>query len=118
MRSEANPVKTQKITPPRHWDPQQAREADMCCRECSRLGISGADIAVLMHGEEVVHLECVRPGTVELFQKFVSDRTNLWLAKDRNDEKLYQMMIDESYMLFIHALNKDLAAWNQSRLVS
>ena len=118
MRSEESPVKTQKITPPRHWDPQQVREADMCCRECSRLGISGAVIAVLMHGEEVVNLECVRPGTVELFRKLTSDRTNYSQAKDRNDEKLYRMMIDESYMLFVHALDEDLATWNQSKLVS
>lgn len=113
-----NPVRTSKITPPKEWDVMQVSEGNACCCSLSRCMIPPHQIAILIHGSDVVKMECVRPVTVELYHKLMLDQANLADSKDDAERKLYQMMVEESYMLFAHSLDEDIASWNRSRSVS
>jgi len=117
MRGEenTNPVNSSRFTPSLYWGLMMVSEGNSCCTCLSRLGFRACDIAILIHGEDVVELECVRPRTVELFHKLMLDRVSLDEAKDEHSRKLCGMMVEESELLFTHALDEDMAAWNRSR---
>jgi len=114
-----NPVKTSKITPPTSWNTQQARDADQCFFACQKqqCGLTYAQYAILIYGEGVVDLAWVRSETVDLFKKVKDDQEKVGSANDKHELILYQMMLEESYMLFVHALDEDLKQWNHSRSV-
>jgi len=116
MRGEenTNPVNSSRFTPSLYWGPMMVSEGNACCTCLSRLGFRACDIAILIYGENAVELECVRPRTVELFHKLMIDRVNLDEAEDEHSRKLYGMMVEESELLFTHALDEDMAAWNRS----
>lgn len=117
MRGEenANPVKSSRITPPVQWDPGMIADGNTCCTVLSRLGFPPHAVAILIHGEDIVNIECVRPRTVELYHKLMMDIISEREATDANDRKLFGMMVEESTLLFNHALDEDIAAWNRSR---
>ncbi len=117
MRGEenANPIKSSKVTSPLHWDPEMVAEGNACCTFLSRLGFPPHTIAILIHGENVVDIECVKPRTVELYHKLMMDIISEREATDANDRKLFGMMVEESTLLFTHALDEDIAAWNRLR---
>lgn len=114
-----NPVKTSKITPPTAWTLQMARDADQCFFACQKqqIGLTYAQYAILIYGEEVVDLECVRPETVELFKKVKSDQEKFEGSNDKHESILYQIMLEKSYMLFMHALDEDLKQWKHVKSV-
>lgn len=117
MRGEenTNPVNSSRFTPPLHWDPEMVSEGNSCCTFLNRLGFQPNEIAMLIHGEDVIEMECVRPKTAELFHALMLDVVRQREAKDDHERKLYGMMIEESTLLFKHALDEDMAAWNRSR---
>ncbi len=104
-----------RTTPSCRWDPQQIMEGNECCAFCGRLGLRPSEIALLIHGEDFVGMECIKPATVELYHTLMLDIVSLNESKDDQDRKVFGMMVEESTMLFLHALDEDMNAWNRLR---
>lgn len=112
-----NPHNMGKITSIRDWSLEQASEGRECCAACYKLSLRPSEVAFLINGEDVIHMECVKPATTDLYHKVMLDNANLKDAKDEDDRKLFSMMLEQSIFLFMHALDEDINAWNHLRSV-